>query len=25
MGIALLEGLGMLVSMSPSNWLDDWL
>ena len=24
-GIALLEGLGMLVSISPSNWLDDWL
>lgn len=24
-GIALLEGLGMLISLSPSNWLDDWL
>jgi hypothetical protein len=24
-GIALLEGLGMLVSMSPSNLIDDWL
>lgn len=24
-GIALLEGLGMMISMSPSNWLDDWL
>lgn len=23
--IALLEGLGMMISMSPSNWLDDWL
>jgi hypothetical protein len=24
-GIALIEGLGMLVSLSPSNWLDDLL
>ncbi len=24
-GIALFEGLGMLVSMSPSNLIDDWL
>lgn len=24
-GIALLEGLGMLISMSPSNWLDNLL
>jgi hypothetical protein len=24
-GIALLEGLGMLVSLSPSNWIDEWL
>ncbi|MCU7374076.1 YqiJ family protein [Paucibacter sp. O1-1] len=24
-GIALLEGLGMMMSLSPSNWLDDWL
>ncbi|MBL8331097.1 MAG: YqiJ family protein [Rubrivivax sp.] len=24
-GIALLEGFGMLVSMSPSNLIDDWL
>jgi len=24
-GIALLEGFGMLVSLSPSNLLDDWL
>ncbi|KPF69459.1 hypothetical protein IP84_06385 [beta proteobacterium AAP99] len=24
-GLALIEGLGMLVSMSPSNYLDDWL
>ncbi len=24
-GIALVEGLGMLVSLSPSNWLDDLL
>lgn len=23
--IALLEGLGMMVSLSPSNWLDDYL
>lgn len=23
--IALLEGFGMLVSLSPSNWIDDWL
>lgn len=24
-GIALIEGLGMMISMSPSNLLDDWL
>lgn len=24
-GIAVLEGLGMLIAMSPSNFLDDWL
>lgn len=24
-GIALIEGLGMLISLSPSNWLDDLL
>ncbi|MBB4845822.1 hypothetical protein HNP55_004374 [Paucibacter oligotrophus] len=24
-GIALLEGLGMMIAASPSNWLDDWL
>ena len=24
-GIALVEGLGMLISLSPSNWLDDLL
>ncbi|MEY3272518.1 MAG: hypothetical protein RLZZ341_1419, partial [Pseudomonadota bacterium] len=24
-GIALLEGFGMLVSLSPSNLIDDWL
>jgi Protein of unknown function (DUF1449) len=24
-GIALVEGAGMLVSMSPSNFIDDWL
>ncbi len=23
--IALMEGVGMLMSLSPSNWLDDWL